>query len=164
MSLLTQIAVDAARERHPRIKLVFEALDAAEEVRAPEFSLAGFEAQRLERDRDLDVEASLVNDAFRLHQQIDAEVFAASFGENAVALNAERIEEHFKGLALVVESVEEEADVIVLKDVVALRDRRAHLVGLVGRFESDVEKLGIVTEQDFRRLRRRDVIARLNLI
>src|SRR5205085_6864370 len=80
MSGLTQITVDTARKRHPRIELVFKTFDAAKEMRAPKFAFACLESQRLERDRDLDVETGLVNDTFRFHQQIDAEVFAATFG------------------------------------------------------------------------------------
>src|SRR6185369_5126462 len=68
MARLAQVAVDAARHRHPRIELVLKTLDATKEMRAPEFSFAGFEAQRFERDCDLDVEAGLMNDALRIHQ------------------------------------------------------------------------------------------------
>src|SRR5205085_3995838 len=149
MSGLTKITVDTARKRHPRVELVFKTFDAAKEMRAPKFAFACLESQRLERDRDLDVETGLVNDAFRFHQQIDAEVFAATFGDNAVALNSERIEEDLKRFALVVEGIEHEADVVVVENVVALRDRGADSIGLVSSFECDVEELRIETEQDF---------------
>src|SRR5687767_12212239 len=115
MSGLTEIAVDAARKRHPRIELVFETLDATEEVRAPKLAFACFKTKRLERDRDLHSVAGLVDDPFRLHQQVDAEVFAAAFSKNAVCLNTERIEESLERFSFVVESVEKEADVIVLE-------------------------------------------------
>ena len=54
MAGLAEITVDTTRERHPRIEFAIEALDATKEMRAPEFSFAGFIAQRLERNRDLD--------------------------------------------------------------------------------------------------------------
>src|SRR5690349_5470894 len=146
MSGLAETAVDAARERHPRVELILKALDAPEEVCAPEFAFARFEAKRLERNRDLDVEAGLVNDALRLHQQVHAEIFAASLGDDAVPLNPQRVEKDLESLAPVVERVEHEPDVIVLKDVVALGHCRAHFVRLVNRFESDVEKLRIVAD------------------
>src|SRR5690349_9128924 len=164
MTRLAQVAIDAARERHPRIKLALKTLDAAEEMHAPEFSLARFEAQRLKRNCDLDVEPSLMHDALRLHQQIDAEVFATTFGEDAVALNAEGIEKDFEGFALVVERVEHYADVVVAEDVVALRDGGADLVRLVSGLESDVEKVRIETDKDFRWFGRRRVVARADLI
>src|SRR6185369_332368 len=164
MARLAQVAVDAARHWHPRIELVLETLDATEEMRAPEFSFAGFEAQRLERDRDLNVEARLMTDALRIHQEIDAEIFATSLGDDAVALNTEWIEKDLEGFALVVERVEHEADVVVIEDVVAFGHGRANLVGLVNGFESDVEELRIEADQDFRRFRRWCVVAGLNLV
>ncbi len=85
-----------------------------------ELPFACFEAKRFERNRNLNVEAGLVNDAFRFHQQVDTEIFAASFCQYAVTLNAEWIEEHFKGFALIVKGIKKEADVVVLKNVVAL--------------------------------------------
>src|ERR1044072_9202650 len=150
MARLAQVAVDAARHRHPRIELVLKTLDATKEMRAPEVSFARFKAQRLEWNRDLDVETGLMNDALRIHQEIDTEIFATSFGDDAVALDAEWIEKDFERFAFVVERVEHEADVIVVEDVVALGHGRADLVGLVSGFESDVEELRIETDQDFR--------------
>src|SRR6185369_4861362 len=110
------------------------------------------------------VETGLMNDALRLHQQIDAEVFAATFGDDAVALDAEWIKKDFEGFALVVERVEHEADVVVVEDVVALRHRGADFVWLVSGFESDVEKLRIETDQDFRGFGRWNVVAWLYLV
>src|SRR6185369_6086047 len=118
-------------------------------MRAPKSSFAGFESQRLERNRDLNFESGFVNDAFGFHQQVDAEVFTASFTDDAVALNAEWIEEDLEGFTFVVERVEHEADVVVLKNVVALRDCRADFVGFVGGFECDVEKLRIEADENF---------------
>ena len=84
-----------------------------------------------------------MDDALRLHQQIDTEVFTTTFRDDAVALNSEWIKKDFEGFAFVVERVEHDADVVVAENVVALRDRRADFVGLVGGFESDVKKPGI---------------------
>src|SRR5215213_9876519 len=143
MSGLAQVAINTARERHPRVELIFKSLDTAKEVNAPQLALARLEAKRLERNCYLDIEACFVNDALRLQQQIDAEVFAAAFRDDAVALDSEWIEKDLKGFSFVVESVEHEPDVIVVEDVVALGDGGAHFVGIVCRFESNVEKLRI---------------------
>src|SRR5215218_760230 len=106
MSRLAHVAINAARERHPGIELVLKTFDATKEVSAPQLALARFEAQRLERNCYFDVEAGLVNDAFGFHQQVDAEVFTASFGHDAVALNSEWIEKDFERFSFVVEGVE----------------------------------------------------------
>src|SRR5215203_1210264 len=115
-------------------------------MRSPEFSFSGFETKRLERNRNLHVEAALMNDAFRFHQQIDAEVLTASFGEYAVTLNSEWIEEDFKSFSFVVKGVEKKSDVIVLKNIVAFGDSSANFVRLVSRLERNIEKLWIEAE------------------
>src|SRR4030095_7172900 len=100
----------------------------------------------------------------RVHQDVNAEIFTAAFGHDAVALNTQRVKEHFKRLALVVESIEHDTDVIVLKDIVALGHRSPDLVRFISSFEGDVEELCVESDQYFGRLRRRRIVTRLDLI
>jgi hypothetical protein len=64
-------------------------------------------------------------------------------------LNAERIEIKFVSLAPIVESVEEDADVIVVEDIVALGDVRAHLVRFIETMKGYVDKLRVTSEKYF---------------
>ncbi len=149
MSGLIEEASAISRDRHPRIGLVIEALDHALEMYAPQHVLPCFVTQRLERNRDLDDVTVFSELAFRLHHDVDAEVFVFSFGVDAVGLDAEGVEEEFVSAALIVESVEEHAHVVVVEDVVTFGECGKHFVGFVVGVETDVEKLGVVTDEDF---------------
>src|SRR6185369_14936753 len=102
--------------------------------------------------------------ALRLHDQIETEVFTLSFGPDAVGLDAERIEVKLVRSSLVVESVEENADVVVVPDVVALRDVGAHFRRIVETMKCEVEKVRIVAEPDFGFVLRDEIVARLDLV
>ena len=65
---------------------------------------------------------------------------------------------------MVVESVEEYANVIVVKDIVAFGYVGADLVGLVEAMKRHVKKFRIIAEHYFGWFRRSKVVARLNLI
>ena len=65
---------------------------------------------------------------------------------------------------MVVEGVEQHSDVIVVEDIVALGDVGANLGRVVIAMKGDVEKFRVVTEKDFGRSRRRDVVPRRSLI
>ena len=91
------------------------------------------------------------NDAFRLQQQVDAEILASAFRDYAVTLNSQRVEKYLKSSSLIVESIEVEAHIVIAENVVAFSERGSHLVRFIVGAESDVKKLRIVTEQDFGR-------------
>ena len=113
------------------LELAVEALNAPEEVRAPKLAFAGFITKRFERNRNLDDVTVFIDCALRFEQQVHTEVFAATFSENSVSLDSERIKKYFKCPPLVVKSVEIETDVVVLENVVALGHRRTNLVWLI---------------------------------
>src|SRR6266550_3565373 len=151
MSSLDEIAVDTAREGHPRIQLAIETLDAAKEVSTPELSFARFVAQRFERNCDLNYISVRANNAFRLQEQVDAEIFPSPLGEYAVTLYAERIEKYLKGPSLIIEGVEVKTHIVVAEDVVAFGDGGSNFVRLIERPESKIEKLRIVTQENLGR-------------
>jgi len=68
------------------------------------------------------------------------------------------------GAPPVVERVEEDADVVVLGDVVALGHGCAYFARLVNSVEGDVEKFVVVAEIEKCRLRGRGVVARIDLV
>src|SRR5687767_11689044 len=105
---------------------------------APQFSLSGFVTDRLERNGNLNNVTVLRDDTLRIHEDVDAHVFAAPFRQHAVTLNAKRIEKHLERFTLVVKSVEVKAYIIVLPDVVSLRDRRSNLIGFIKRAECHI--------------------------
>ncbi len=133
-------------------------------MRSPLFPFARFVANRLERDSDLDDVPVRGRRPLRVHDDVDVVVLALRLSEHTVRLHAEWVEEENVRAALVVEGVEVDADIIVVEDLVALRNRRADLVGfVVEAAERDEEGLAVVTEQNLGPLRRLDVVARLNL-
>src|SRR5688500_5351735 len=105
---------------------------------APLFSFSSFVTDRLERYGNLNNVTVLRDDALRIHEDVDAHVFAAPFRQHAVTLNAERIEEHLERFSLVVKSVEVKPYIIVLPDIVSFRDRRSNLVGFIKCAKCDI--------------------------
>ncbi len=101
--------------------------------------------------------------ALRFKHKIRIEIFVI-ISPGAVGLNAERIEIEFVGLALIVKGVEQDANVIVIKNVISLGNVGSHFVGFVVTMKRDVEKLRIVAEHHLSWFGRRDVVAGLNLI
>src|SRR2546423_1822327 len=96
-------------------------------MHAPQTPAPGFIAKRLEGNSYFDRVAVVGQYALRLHDYVNAEIFVLSFGAYGVGLHAQRIEEKLVGFALVVEGVKEEANVIVVENLIALCYRRAHL-------------------------------------
>src|SRR5256885_6331701 len=131
MSLLGQPARDVAIDRHPHVQLVIESFDPPPEMRAPKFVLARNISQRLERDRGFDGPTIGGHQALRFHDYVGIEIFALAVGPNAVGLNSQWTKVELVGLATVVEGIKENTDVIIVPDVVALRNRGAHLIRLV---------------------------------
>src|SRR4030095_12081260 len=102
MSLLRQPTGVVATHGHPHGQLVVGPLDASPEVCAPEFVLAGYVTQRLERNRNLNRPAVGGQHAFRLHDDVGIEIFALTVSPDAVSLDPKRIEIEFVGLAAVI--------------------------------------------------------------
>jgi hypothetical protein len=115
-------------------------------VRPPELALACLVANRLKRDGNLNYIPGIVEDALGFHQDVYTEILATSLREHAISLDAQWIEKHFKSFALVVECVEIKPYIVVPEDVVALSDRRAHLVRFVESTESNVKEFRVVTD------------------
>jgi hypothetical protein len=132
-------------------------------VRAPEFIFAGNVAQRLEGNGYLDDPTVVRHAALRFHYDVRIEIFAV-VGPTAIGLYPERIEIKLIGFASVVESVEQNADVIVVEDVVPLGDGRANFVRLVVTMKGDVDEFRIAPEKYFGWFRGRDVVTGLDLI
>src|SRR5690606_34965434 len=86
-------------------------------------------AQRLERDPDLGLPAERGKLAIALPDEIGVAVGGAraearretTFGADTIVLHAERVDPEEVGPALVVEGVEEQRDLVVAADVVAVR-------------------------------------------
>src|SRR5438270_3706246 len=146
MSLLGQPTRDVAIDRHPHVEFVIESLDPPPEMRAPKLVLARNIAQRLERNRSFDRPTVGSDQAFGLHNDVRVEIFALAVRPNAVGLNSQRTEIEFIGLASVVERIKENADIIIVENVVALRNRGAHFVRLVITMKGDVDKFRVIAE------------------
>ena len=119
MSFLCEPARIITADRHPHIELVVEALDASPEVHTPQLVFAGDITQRLEGNRDFDSPPVAGDDALGLKHVVRIEVFVI-VGPGAVGLNPERINVEFVCLAFVVESIEENTDIVVVPNIVAL--------------------------------------------
>src|SRR6266446_1346751 len=152
MTLLGQPARNVARYWHPHIELVVEALDAAPEMRAPQHTFAGIITNRFKRYRNFNRITVAGQHSLRLEHNVEAKVFISSSIPRAVCLYAKRVEIKLVGFALVVESIEQDADVIIVKDVVSLGNIYAHLVRLVVAMERNIKKSLIIPKDDFRRL------------
>src|SRR6185369_792322 len=131
MSRLGKPTVLIAVHRNPHVERIVQTLRATPEVDAPHFVFAGNVAQRLERNRDLDRVAIFGDHSLRFHHQIETEIFSLSLGPNSIGLDAERIEVKLVSTTLIVEGVEENADVIVIPDLIALGDVGADFRGIV---------------------------------
>ena len=94
--------------------------------------LSCFVAQRFEGDCNLDCIAVSSQRALRLHNEVRIEVFVEDWIlPDAVLLNSEGIEIKLVCFPLVVEGVQQHADVIVVKDIVALGYICPHLRRIV---------------------------------
>src|SRR5215212_9944544 len=147
MSRLREPTALVAVHRNPHVERIVQTLGASPEVYSPQLVFAGNIAQRLERDRDFDRVAIACDHSFRLHDQIEAEVFTLSFSPNAVGLHAEWIEVKLVSSPLIVESVEENADVVIVKTM-----------------KCDVEKTRVVAQSYFSAILRDEIIPGLHLV
>jgi len=140
----------------------------AAELDAPgELAAAAGEADLLERDRDLDGVAVLVDAACRGPDEVERPVLAAG-AVDGVGLHAQRVDAELVGAALVVEGVEEDDDVVVLHegvDRVAVHQVGADLLrlGIMGA-EGDVDVVAVVGDEALGSDRRLDVVARRPLV
>ena len=139
MSFLRKPTGVVAIERHPHVEFVVEALDAAKEMRAPKFVLAGDVAKGFERNGNFKSPTIRSQCPFRLKHEIRIEVFVL-ISPGAVRLHAERIEIKLVGFATVVESVEQNTDIIVVPDVIAFGNGSADFVRLVVTVKSDIKE------------------------
>jgi hypothetical protein len=87
-------------------------------MRAPKLSFSCFVADRFERNCHFYGITLFVDYTFRVHHDVDAEVFAAALRESCVTLNTYWIKECLEGFALIVEGVEKEPYVVVRKNIV----------------------------------------------
>src|SRR5215470_4330899 len=117
MTLLRQPAWIIAADRHPHIQFIIESLNPAPEVHAPKFVFTGNIPQRLEWNGDLNRPTVSGYNTLRFKNKIGIEVFVV-VRPGAVSLDAQRIEIEFVRLALIVECVEENSDVIIVEDAV----------------------------------------------
>src|SRR6185503_954761 len=164
MSRLREPTVLVAVHRNPHVERIVQSLRATPEMYAPQLVFAGDVAQRLERNRNLDSVAISRDHPLRFHHQIETEIFALAFGPNPICLDAKRIEVKLVSASLIVEGIEENADVVVVPDVVAFRDVRADLGGIVETVKRDVKKAGVVTKSYFGAVFRDEIVAGLDLV
>src|SRR5262249_38702649 len=136
----------------------------APEMDSPQLVFTRNVTQRLERKRDFNRVAIARHHSLRLHHQIQTEVFALSFGPDAIRLNAKRIEVKLVSASLVVEGVEENADVIVVPVLIAFGIVGAYLRGIVVTVEGDIEKPRVITQHDFGAVFRNQIVTGLDLI
>src|SRR5204862_4401106 len=101
---------------------------------------------------------------FRVHDDIDAEVRARTFGHDAILLNTERVPTENVSAPLIIERIEVDAHVVFAENVVAFGDRSADLVWLVETMKRKIESLRVVANHGFSRLGRSNVVAGLNLV
>src|SRR5215213_6283886 len=164
MSRLREPTVLVAVHWDPHVERIIETLRATPEMYAPQLIFPRDVTQRLKRNRDFDRVAVARDHSLRVHDQIETEVFALAFSPNPIGLDSERVEVKLVSASLIVESVEEDADVIVVPDVVALRDIRAHFRRIVETMECDVEVACVVTEHHFGAILGYEIVAGLNLV
>src|SRR6267154_639938 len=100
--------------------------------------------QALERNGEPDDVAVPRQASFGVPYRIEAEVVALTFGIDGVLLNSQRVRKIVVGAMLVVERVQEDSDAIVLVQILALREVRAHRTGRIFTLEHDVQVLLVV--------------------
>src|SRR2546422_4953986 len=130
MSGLREPTRDVARDRHPHIELIIETLDASPEMHTPQRTFPRVITNRLEWNCNFDRVAVVCDHTLRLNYDIETEVFALSISPDSISLHTERVEIKLVSLPLVVKSIKENADIIIIKNIVSLRNIRAHLVRL----------------------------------
>ena len=150
--------------------LVTRVLRRADELNAPILRRAALVAKALERNPYLDFVAPRRHVAVRLVDvigiQIDDTVEAKSgvlaagragkaFAAYAILLHAQRVDGEQQRSATVVEGIEEDLDVVVGIDVVAISERGAHDRAVrLERADTEVDRIRCVERQDLRRVSR----------
>src|ERR1041384_7670828 len=159
MARLSEPTVFVAIHRNPHVERIVESLGTAPEVDSPQLVFTRNVTQRLERKRNLNRVTIARHHSLRVHHQIETEVFTLSFGPDAIGLNTERIEVKLVSASLIVEGVEENADVIVVPDLVAFGNVCANLRGIVVTVKGDIEKPRIVAQHHFGAVFRNQIVA-----
>ncbi len=141
---------------------------------APILNRGALVAQALEWNADLDLEAARGDSALRFVDvvgvQIDDAVKAAArvsptrgagnpLTADAVLLRAQRIDGKEERAAPIVERVEQDLNVVVGSDVVAVGEGRPHHVAvLLEGTDAEVDRIGCVEDEDLRRILSRPAV------
>ena len=133
-------------------------------MHSPKFVFAGNVPKRLKRYCDFDRVTVSGNHSFGFKHYVQTEIFTHSLSPYAISLNTKGIEIEFVGAPLIVEGVEQYADVIVVPDAVALGNVGANFVGFVEAMKRDVEEARIVAEAYFCFVLGNQIVARLYLV
>ena len=167
---LDQVARAGAHGGRP-VVLVPGVLGDPDDLEAPVLRVGALIADALERDADLDLIAPGRNVAARLVHEVGAEIHDAieppgadaaasgarvlAFAAHAVLLDSERVHREKQGAAMVVVRVQQDLDVVVGVDVVAVGEGGAHHVpvGFVGA-DAEVDRVGGVPHERDRGIRR----------
>ena|SRR5438132_7510688 len=118
-------------------------------MKPPQLAFAGFVTQRLEGNSDFYSVAILRYDSLRLHHDVDTEIIIPAFSHNSVLLHAKRIKEKLIRSALVVESVQDDADQIVIENRITLRDGGAYFARIVVSVKREVNEFGVIPGKHF---------------
>ncbi len=146
----------------------------ADDLHAPVLRFTALVTQTLERDPHFHFKTPRRHSAVRLVNvvriQVDNAVEAAAgigtaggardpLAAHAVLLHAQRIDLEQRGATPVVERVEQDLDVVVGADVVAVGERGPHdaAVRLI-RANAEVDRVGCVEDEDLRRILRRPAV------
>src|SRR5207253_4468802 len=148
-------ARDVSADWHPGVHFIVEAIDVAPDMKAPQLVLPRLVAQRLEGNCYFDYPAVFRHHSFRFHHDIDAEIRTAAFGHDPILLHTERIPTQHISLAPVIERVEKHPYVVFVENLIAASYRAANLARLVVAMKTKIEKLRVVANENFGRLRRR---------
>src|SRR6476469_261772 len=164
MSGLGHSAGAVAANRYPGIDLIIKAIDVSPNVKAPYLVFTSFVTERLERNGDFQRPAVGGDLTLRLHNDIDAEISITTFREYAILLHSQWIPTQDIRLPLIVESVEEDSQIVFAENIIATRDAGSHLGRIVKSMNPDIEKPRVVTEEDVGRFRGRDIVSGINLV
>ncbi len=141
---------------------------------APVLNRGALVAQALERNADLDLEATRRDSTLRLVDvigvQIDDPVEAPArippaggagnpLTADAVLLRAQRIDGKEERAAPIVERVEQDLNVVVGSDVVAVGERRPHHIAVLFEgADAEVDRIGCVEDEDLGRVLSRPAV------
>src|SRR6266542_325501 len=164
MTRLGQPARLVTIERHPHVQFVIETLGSPPEMYSPLLILSRQITQRLKGNSNFNCISIIGHKPFRLHNNVETEIFVLSLAPDAVGLHAQRIEVKLICLAMVVERIKQNAYIIVVPNIVSFGNICSHLPRFVITVKSDVERFGIVAKQYLSGICWCNIVARLNLI